>query len=639
MRRKTNQLAKGFRDLWFIARYMLQFWPWLAISAAFGLMSAMLAPATVFALTAVLDTFLGLISPDFSSLKEISNSSGGMFSLGQPANRLLTALNGIVSDSPRAVLVALVLLFALVALAYQLTLFAVRWLSYLVSRRTYYLLQRELFRNVLHQSITFFHQQKAGDLISRISNDVNVTTDQLSELVQSVVQRLITLMILVFLMVQTSVLVTLIIVSIGALTASLPTLLGRKFRHFHVQQQSGQATVMSSVHESLVGARLIKSSCNEERHLDAYWQHALRLFSVERRIRLFKLVVEHSSQISAVLGLSALLVIGGSLISSGAISAVEYAAFIYLAREVGVLVAGLGQNILGVHAAAGTSKRIVELLRLKPSIEDGHKPKRDFLNTIEVRNVSFQYGGETGVRDISLNIRRGDFVALVGPSGGGKSTLLDLLLRLHDPDSGQILIDGEDIKEFTLNTYRRLFGAVSQDAFLFNDTVYNNINYVANSPDENCVVESARIASADQFVGLLPAKYQTYLGDRGMRVSGGERQRLAIARALAAEPQILLFDEATSALDSKSERQVQQAIDGLVGTRTAIVVAHRLSTIARADRIYVLDRGRIVESGTHEELKSRNGLYASLLRLQSSAYGENKEGVGERVGAAASDSA
>ncbi|MCH7745168.1 MAG: ATP-binding cassette domain-containing protein, partial [Chloroflexi bacterium] len=244
--------------------------------------------------------------------------------------------------------------------------------------------------------------------------------------------------------------------------------------------------------------------------------------------------------------------------------------------------------------------------------------KSEFTDQIELRNASFGYGSGNGpvLEDISLTIRKGEFIAIVGPSGGGKSTILDLLLRLQDPTEGQVLMDGEDIRNFTQKAYRRMFGVVSQETLLFNDTVYSNIAYSANGIGKAQVEQAAKAANAHEFIELLPRAYDTFVGDRGVRVSGGERQRLAIARALASEPQILLFDEATSSLDTTSERQVQEAIDKLVGTRTAVVVAHRLSTIARADRIYVIDKGRIAESGSHDELKRQGGIYSRLLGLQ-----------------------
>ncbi|MCI0440235.1 MAG: ABC transporter ATP-binding protein/permease [Chloroflexi bacterium] len=633
---RAKPLLESARDFWRIMRYALRHWNLLAVIVAFGLAGAALAPAAAFMFAASVDTFLGMVSPGLSLTAQASEGDG--FSIGSVALFFIELFGDFVGESQATLLIAVVAGFAGVSLLYQATLFAVKWFSFLAGARSYYAVQRTLYSNILAQPMSFFNRERSGGLISRIHNDVSVTTLPVVEVLQTLCSRLITLAALIVLMLRTSPLVTLIVLAIGGSAALIPALIGRRFQKFMSRQQSQQALVISVIQEALYAVRLVKSTGAEEREISRYWWRAMRMFGLQKRIRVFRLVVERSSEVTTVLALGALIAVGGSLITSGQVSVVEYAAFIFVAREAGVMVAGLSQNLMMVYGVLGASERVVELLNLRPSIQDGDVRKDEFRDSIELRNVSFDYGAGPVLKEVSLTIRRGEFVALVGPSGSGKSTVLDLLLRLQDPTSGQALMDGVDVRRFTQRSYRRLFGVVSQETLLFNDTVFNNISYAAADATQEVVEAAARAANARQFIEEMPEKYQTYLGDRGVRVSGGERQRLAIARALAAEPQILLFDEATSALDSKSERQVQEAIDGLVGTRTAIVVAHRLSTIARADRIYVLDRGQVVESGAHEELKARNGLYASLLRLQSSAYVESKEGVGERVGAA-SDSA
>jgi len=235
---------------------------------------------------------------------------------------------------------------------------------------------------------------------------------------------------------------------------------------------------------------------------------------------------------------------------------------------------------------------------------------------LSVSNVSFTYTDNVVLKDVSFQVNAGEKIAFVGASGSGKSTMLDLLLRFYDPQSGAIKIYDQDVRSVDLDKYRRLFGVVSQEALLFHDTVANNISLGEDAADRDQIINACKIAQADGFIQELPDGYETVIGDRGMRISGGQRQRLAIARALFREPQILLFDEATSALDTESERQVQTAIDQALVGRTAIIVAHRLSTIINADRILVFDQGRIVEQGTHAELLARSGVYARLYEIQ-----------------------
>ena len=611
---RRKSFVQSMRDFWLILRYALKFWPSLLMIGLVGLVGAVLAPGAAFMFAAAIDTFFGMVSPDSALTRQSQGDDG--FSIGQIAEQIIQRLSDTLGFEGAALLIVIVLAFTAASLLFQATLFVNRWLSFLVSMKAFYALQRDLYDNILSQSISFFHRERVGDLISRVHNDVSAVTSPMTEVIQSLSSRIITLTVLVFLMVRTSPTVTLIVLGIGGSTALVPALLGRRFQGYMSQQQSQQALVVSVIQEALSAARLVKSVSSEEREVNKYWQRAMRMFRVQKRTRLFRLIVDRSSEISTVIGIGALLAVGGSLISSGEISMVEYAAFIYIAREAGVLVAGLSSNLMLVYGVLGASERVVELLKTRPSIVDGDTTKREFNDQIELRNASFGYGNGHVLQDISLTIRKGEFIAIVGPSGGGKSTILDLLLRLQDPTAGQVLMDGEDIRSFTQKEYRRMFGVVSQETLLFNDTVYSNIAYSANGISKAQVEQAAKAANAHGFIELLPHAYDTFVGDRGVRVSGGERQRLAIARALASEPQILLFDEATSSLDTTSERQVQEAIDQLVGTRTAVVVAHRLSTIARADRIYVIDKGRIAESGSHDELKRQCGIYSRLLGLQ-----------------------
>ena len=533
------------------------------------------------------------------------------------AQWVIERLSALAGGEGVSLLIVLVIALAGANLLQQVTLLAVRWLSYRISLKGYYTLQNSLYRTVLYQPISFFHRKRVGDLISRIENDVAATTQPISEVIQSFTSRFITLIVLAFVMFQTSSLATLIVLGIGGAATLLPMVMGRHYRRYMRRQQTRQADVIAGFQETLSSARLIKSAATEERELEAYWRRAMRTFAIQLRIRLYLLIALHSGHVTSILALAALLAAGSYIIRSGSVSVAEFATFVFIAREAGVLLAELGKNILLIYEVLGASERVVELLRTPPELVDGNDDKHEFLDTIELQDVSFDYGNGQVLDGVNLTIRRGEFIALVGPSGGGKSTVLDLILRLQDPDSGKVMMDGVDVRSFSQKSYRRLFGVVSQETILFNDTVHNNLAYSAAEVDHEQVVPMATAANAHKFIESLPKKYHTLIGDRGVRLSGGERQRLAIARALMSKPQVLLFDEATSSLDNMAERQVQQSIDRLVRTNTAVVVAHRLSTIERADHIYVVDQGRIVESGTHQQLKARGGLYQSLLQTQS----------------------
>jgi subfamily B ATP-binding cassette protein MsbA len=290
-------------------------------------------------------------------------------------------------------------------------------------------------------------------------------------------------------------------------------------------------------------------------------------------------------------------------------------ALVQLMQPVRVLSEVIGR----LHEGAAAADNVFSVLDAVPSVKSGPLPApHQHTETIRFENVSFKYGNssEQALNNVSFDIEPQNVVALVGPSGAGKTTIVDLLARFYDPTSGRIILEGHDMREYELTSLRKLFGIVTQDTILFHDTIFNNIAYGDRNATHAMVIEAARAANAHDFIMAMPDGYNTIVGDRGVRMSGGQRQRVAIARALVKNPPILIFDEATSALDTESEKLVQEAIERLLEHRTAIVIAHRLSTIQRADRIIVLDHGKIAESGKHHELVSSEGLYQRLYQLQ-----------------------
>jgi subfamily B ATP-binding cassette protein MsbA len=279
-------------------------------------------------------------------------------------------------------------------------------------------------------------------------------------------------------------------------------------------------------------------------------------------------------------------------------------------------IASVVNTAAGLQRGVVASERVFAVLDEEPLVKSGETVLKEFNDAIEVRNVTFAYGEKPVLKDASFTVEKSKKVALVGASGSGKSTMLDLLIRFYDPHSGGIYADGTNIRELTVESYRSLFGIVSQEATLFNDTVANNIRFGKPEISIEEIIKAAKIANAHEFISAMQLGYDTPIGDRGVLLSGGQRQRLAIARALARNPQILIFDEATSALDSESEKIVQSAIDEVLKSSTAIIVAHRLSTIINSDKILVFDQGEIVERGTHHELLLKDGVYRRLYDIQ-----------------------
>jgi subfamily B ATP-binding cassette protein MsbA len=311
---------------------------------------------------------------------------------------------------------------------------------------------------------------------------------------------------------------------------------------------------------------------------------------------------------------------GGYLILSGdkGLEAPAFIAYIALFSQVMRPAKAITDSFSQIHSGIAAGERVLALIDTPSEVNDVlNAPSASvFTSSIECKNISFSYGNRTILKDINLSIPAGKMVALVGPSGGGKSTLMDLIPRFIDPQQGQILFDGVDVKTLKMDSIRSQMGVVNQDSVLFNDTIFNNIAFGRPHATEAEVLAAAKIANAHEFIQETEEGYESNIGDRGLKLSGGQRQRLCIARAVLANPPIMLLDEATSALDTESEKLVQDALNKLMQNRTSLVIAHRLSTIQRADKIIVLDAGKIIESGTHQELMKQKGMYCKLVEMQ-----------------------
>lgn len=479
---------------------------------------------------------------------------------------------------------------------------------------------RDLFAHLIGLSMDFFNRSKAGELSSRITHDVERYMDELGKIAKILLTSLPLAIFYWVALIRTNAELTLAAVVAFGSSYFLVQTIGRVARNTAVKLGDATAGIEATLQESFSGVTLVKAYGSEKvqlDRLDTALANSLRPMILDRVItRVTRPINRLLQDVPAV----SVLLFGAFLILSGRLQISTLILVVYLMRQVrGPTTDLIGGLYFAFQIGTGFAHRIQELQAHQPSVLDGQKTITSFGRTLDLDEVSFTYeASDVVLESVSLTIEKGEVVALVGPSGAGKSTLVSLLLRFYDPISGQIKLDGQDISAYQLASYRQLFGVVTQETILFNDSVSNNIAYAmpagAVTPEE--IEEAARIANAHEFITELPDGYETIVGDRGLRLSGGQRQRLALARAVLRDPEILILDEATSSLDSVSELLVQEAIERLLTGRTAVVVAHRLSTIRNATRIVVMDQGRIVETGTHESLLANGGLYRLLYESQ-----------------------
>ncbi len=482
-------------------------------------------------------------------------------------------------------------------------------------------IRQQLVNKILALPISYFTESRKGDLMSRISSDVQEIEWSIVGVVESIAREPLVILGSVAFMIYVSPGLLLFVIGLMLFSALIIGGVGRSLRKQSGEAQTRLGMLGSLVEETLGGLRIIKGFNAEPWQRNRFAKenqgYARTLTRLYRRKDL-------ASPLSEFLGISAVAVLlwfGAKQVFAGQISAATFITFLYAFYNVIEPAKALSGATYNIRKGMGALERVQEILNAEISIQEAENALaiKSFSEKIEFKNVSFQYANaeRPAVEHIDLIIPHGKIIALVGASGAGKSTLADLLPRFYDVSDGQILVDGTDIRHLRLHDWRSLLGIVSQEAILFNDTVRNNILFSSADASEDDIIAAAKAANAHDFIMALPEGYDTNIGDRGSKLSGGQRQRLTIARALLKNPPLLILDEATSALDSESEQLVQAALDRLLANRTALVIAHRLSTVQHADEIVVMDAGRIAERGTHEMLMSKGKIYRKLVELQA----------------------
>jgi ATP-binding cassette, subfamily B, bacterial MsbA len=478
-------------------------------------------------------------------------------------------------------------------------------------------LRDDLFEKILFQPLRFFHSNPTGELISRVSADVERIQTAASETLAECLKQTAVLLFLVITIFVIDWKLALMSLGLVPLVFYPTAWFGKRLRVLSKSGQQQMADMANVLFETLAGNRIVKAFTMEKVEASRFRKVTQHIFRLNLRQKMLHSLSSPLMEILGVLAVAAFLLYARAQIIGQRMTAGMFVGFIIALIKLYDPVRRISGINNSFQQAFGASGRIFEILSLETEPDAGGEVLRSFSDRIDFDDVSFSYNPREAVLDrISFGIARGQVLAIVGPSGAGKSTLVNLLPRFYDVTGGRILIDGTDIRDIQLRSLRNQIAVVTQDVILFNDTIRANICYGDVAATEEAIISASKAALVDDFVSSLPHGYDTYIGERGLRLSGGERQRISIARALLKNAPILILDEATSSLDAQSEVLVQRALQNLMEGRTTLVIAHRLSTVRRADRIIVLEQRRIRESGTHEELVIRRGIYWKLYNLQ-----------------------
>ncbi len=507
-------------------------------------------------------------------------------------------------------------IFLLKNLADYLAMFFITFLRNGVLRD----MRNAMYNKTLELPLSFFSEKRKGDTISRISGDVNEVQSSFLSILEMIVKEPLTIIFTIIAMLIISKKLTLFVFIFIPISGYIISLIGKQLKKQSTKAQQEQGIFLSTIEETLGGLKVVKGY-NSENYFNSIFQESTqRFFSLSNSIGNRQNLASPASEFMGIMVIAILLWYGGNMVLiEKTLNGAAFIAYMGLAYNILTPAKAISKASYSVKRGNAAAERVLEILEQENTITSKKNAvaKNTFDDKITISNINFKYEEETVLKDFSLDIKKGQTVALVGQSGSGKSTIANLLTRFYDVNDGKICIDNLDIKDINLQSLRGLMGLVTQDSILFNDTIKANISLGKLDATDDEIIEALKIANAYEFVSTLPLGIYTNIGDSGNKLSGGQKQRLSIARAVLKNPPIMILDEATSALDTESEKLVQVALENMMQNRTSIVIAHRLSTIQKADKIVVMQKGKIVEQGTHEELIAMNGTYHKLVTMQS----------------------
>lgn len=509
--------------------------------------------------------------------------------------------------------------FLAARLVYAAALYTQRYLMMTTGETVVNGLRMDLYDRLISLSMPYYAKTNTGELVANLTSDLGIVQHLSSTVTADLIRRPFEIFFLVILLFYFDVNLALYSLLVAPFVIGIVNFLGRAVRSRAGRMQTSMADLSALMQESTAGIRIIQAFNAEPRMAERFRRTADSYLRRSRRLYAYMAAATPSTELVTAVAIGGIILLGGYKVIGRTMSPGEFFAFMAILMSTYQPVKTLVNAMAEANRAAAALDRTYAILDTKPSIVALGTRPAVFSSSIEFRKIAFAYDDVDAapvLSDIDIVVPSGTTLAVVGPSGAGKSTLLSLLSRFHDPVSGAILLDGVDIRDIDIHELRRLSGIVTQETFLFNDTIMANIAFGKPDASEEQVREAARSANILEVIEAMPERFETVVGERGARLSGGEKQRIAIARALLNDPPILILDEATSSLDSESEQKVQAAIDRLIEGRTVLVIAHRFSTVQRADRIVVIEKGRIVESGNHALLLARGGLYAKLHAIQ-----------------------
>lgn len=559
---------------------------------------------------------------DIEETKKLSQNNNFSFSVDYIRSLFYTYFNSLITDGGRKEALQFVCLVILcsVFLANLFRYFSAVILAR-VRVRVVTNLRNSLFNKIINFKINFFTEKKKGDVISRVTSDIQQIENSVINSITVLFKEPALVIGLFFILSSISIKLTLYTIILIPIAGGAIAYIAKHLKIKAAFSQTALGNINNIINETLDGMRIIKLFTAQGKMRDKFDEevkdYGRQNLSMYKRFELSNPLSEFLS----IATVAIILLIGGGMVldNSSDISASEFIAFIIIFSQVIPPAKTMTTAFNTVQRGLASAERVFEYID-KETIRESVSGKREILDiksSIEFKEVTFSYDDENVLEDISFEINKGEKIALVGPSGGGKSTIIDLLSKFYRVKKGKILIDGTDINDYDTNKLRNMIGIVTQESILFHDSIRNNISFGDRNVDEKKIIESAKVANALKFIEGLEEKFDTVIGERGLKLSGGQRQRICIARAIYKDPPILIFDEATSSLDSESESSVQKAIEEVMKNRTSIIIAHRLSTIKNVDKIIVIEGGKIIEVGRHEDLIKSNNVYSKFIKMQN----------------------